>query len=110
MRRRQTRASPSGEGIARPRIDLSGSPPLGIRGSKSAPIKGRKRPEASAWEDDMLSIGNRIATIAAATLVGLMAAGWAHADEFMDKVKAEVQMFAGPQSDWRGPTEAPKPD
>jgi len=58
----------------------------------------------------MLSIGNRIATIAAATLVGLMAAGWAHADEFMDKVKAEVQMFAGPQSDWRGPTEAPKPD
>ncbi len=31
----------------------------------------------------------------------------ARADEFMDKIKAEVQMFAGPQSDWRGPTSAP---
>ena len=30
------------------------------------------------------------------------------ADEFMDKVKAEVVKFAGPQSDWRGPTAAPK--
>ena len=32
----------------------------------------------------------------------------AMADEFMDKVKAEVEKFAGPQSDWRGPTTAPK--
>jgi ribose transport system substrate-binding protein len=32
----------------------------------------------------------------------------AWADEFMDKVKAEVQTFAGPQSDWRGPTSAPQ--
>ena len=28
------------------------------------------------------------------------------ADEFMDQVRAEVVMFAGPQSDWRGPTSA----
>ena len=32
----------------------------------------------------------------------------AMADDFLDKVKAEVVMFAGPQSDWRGPTSAPK--
>lgn len=32
----------------------------------------------------------------------------AMADEFMDQVKAEVTKFAGPQSDWRGPTAAPK--
>jgi ribose transport system substrate-binding protein len=30
------------------------------------------------------------------------------ADAFMDEVKAEVEKFAGPQSDWRGPTSAPK--
>src|SRR5262245_145409 len=36
-------------------------------------------------------------------------AGPAVAEDFMDKVKAEVVMFAGPQSDWRGPTSAPKP-
>ena len=34
----------------------------------------------------------------------------AMADEFMDQVRAEVVMFAGPQSDWRGPTSAPKPE
>ena len=28
----------------------------------------------------------------------------------MDQVKAEVVRFAGPQSDWRGPTSAPKPE
>jgi ribose transport system substrate-binding protein len=32
----------------------------------------------------------------------------AKADAFMDEVKAEVEKFAGPQSDWRGPTTAPK--
>jgi len=32
----------------------------------------------------------------------------AMADEFMDQVQAEVTKFAGPQSDWRGPTAAPK--
>jgi ribose transport system substrate-binding protein len=37
-----------------------------------------------------------------------MAASPAFADEFMDKVKAEVETFAGAQSDWRGPTSAPK--
>ena len=36
--------------------------------------------------------------------------GSAMADEFMDQVKAEVVKFAGPQSDWRGPTASPKPD
>ena len=30
------------------------------------------------------------------------------ADEFMDQVKSEVEKFAGAQSDWRGPTTAPK--
>jgi ribose transport system substrate-binding protein len=42
-----------------------------------------------------------IATVAAMPLPAM-------ADEFMDQVKAEVTKFAGPQSDWRGPTAAPK--
>src|SRR5438445_12638716 len=46
--------------------------------------------------------------IAASAVIGL--AGTACADEFMDQVKAEVVKFAGPQSDWRGPTTSPKPD
>jgi len=37
-------------------------------------------------------------------------AGPARADAFMDQVKAEVTRYAGPQSDWRGPTSAPKPE
>ena len=37
-------------------------------------------------------------------------AGPARADAFMDQVKAEVVRYAGPQSDWRGPTSAPKPE
>jgi ribose transport system substrate-binding protein len=45
---------------------------------------------------------------AAAVLGAAFATPPAMADEFMDKVKAEVQTFAGPQSDWRGPTSAPK--
>lgn len=32
----------------------------------------------------------------------------AKADAFMDEVKAAVETVAGPQSDWRGPTSAPK--
>jgi ribose transport system substrate-binding protein len=32
----------------------------------------------------------------------------AQADDLMDQVKAEVQKYAGPQSDWRGPTSGPK--
>jgi ribose transport system substrate-binding protein len=34
----------------------------------------------------------------------------APADAFMDQVKQEVVRYAGPQSDWRGPTSAPKPE
>jgi ribose transport system substrate-binding protein len=46
--------------------------------------------------------------LAGAAAFMLMAAGPTLADPFMDEVKAEVQTFAGPQSDWRGPTSAPK--
>ena len=42
--------------------------------------------------------------------VGALFAGAARVDQSMDQVKAEVVKFAGPQSDWRGPTSAPKPD
>lgn len=45
---------------------------------------------------------------AAFALGTVLAALPAAADEFMDKVKAEVQVFAGAQSDWRGPTASPK--
>ena len=51
--------------------------------------------------------------LAAAAVAGglmLMTQAPAFADDFMDQVKAEVVKFAGPQSDWRGPTSAPKPD
>ena len=34
----------------------------------------------------------------------------AQSDAFMDEVHAEVEMYAGAQSDWRGPTAAPKPE
>jgi hypothetical protein len=55
-----------------------------------------------------------VSLIAAATLAAglcaLDAPAPARADAFMDGVKAEVVKFAGPQSDWRGPTSAPKPD
>ena len=46
----------------------------------------------------------------AAALIALAAAPAARADAFMDQVKAEVVRYAGPQSDWRGPTSAPKPE
>src|SRR5262249_15829267 len=54
-------------------------------------------------------------TMLGAALIGgaLLAAAAqpaARADAFMDQVKAEAGRFAGPQSDWRGPTTAPKPD
>jgi ribose transport system substrate-binding protein len=39
-------------------------------------------------------------------LLGMV--GGASADAFMDEVKAEVQKYAGAQSDWRGPTSSPK--
>jgi ribose transport system substrate-binding protein len=43
--------------------------------------------------------------IAAALAVGPAAA---RADAFMDQVKAEVIRYAGPQTEWRGPTSGPK--
>src|SRR5689334_14653759 len=46
---------------------------------------------------------------AALGALSMLAAVPAMADDFMDQVKAEVQKFAGPQSDWRGPTQSPKP-
>ena len=46
----------------------------------------------------------------AAAAIALAVAGSAWADAFLDQVKAEVIKFAGPQSDWRGPTVSPKPD
>jgi ribose transport system substrate-binding protein len=56
----------------------------------------------------MLAI--RLSSAFACAAAGVfMIVGPAAGDDFMDKVKAEVVMFAGPQSDWRGPTSAPKP-
>ncbi|MBV9243306.1 MAG: substrate-binding domain-containing protein [Methylobacteriaceae bacterium] len=50
----------------------------------------------------------------AASLLGagylMLPAAGARADGFMDEVNAEVVKYAGPQSDWRGPTSSPKPD
>ena len=46
---------------------------------------------------------------AAAGIFVLGAASPVFANSFMDQVKAEVQLFAGPQTEWRGPTSAPKP-
>ncbi len=55
-------------------------------------------------------LANRLCQAFAIAAAGaFMIIGPAAADDFMDKVKAEVVMFAGPQSDWRGPTSAPKP-
>jgi ribose transport system substrate-binding protein len=45
-----------------------------------------------------------LAVVAGVSLAGLPA----KADAFMDEVKAEVEKYAGAQSDWRGPTTAPK--
>lgn len=49
-----------------------------------------------------------LALSVAAAICG--AAGQARADAFMDQVKQEVIRYAGPQSDWRGPTSAPAPE
>ncbi|MGF1624701.1 MAG: substrate-binding domain-containing protein [Alphaproteobacteria bacterium] len=43
---------------------------------------------------------------AAAAALGLTSAAWAQ-DAFMDEVAEAVVRYAGPQSDWRGPTESP---
>jgi len=61
-------------------------------------VKGR--------EETMLKMSLRAALAAAAGT--FLFAATASSDPFMDEVKAEVQKFAGPQSDWRGPTAAPK--
>src|SRR5687767_3326867 len=58
----------------------------------------------------MRTLTNALLTMAGAAFTAFLLAVPAQADEFMDKVKAEVEMFAGPQSDWRGPTSAPKPE
>src|ERR1700678_2554135 len=52
------------------------------------------------------------AAVSALVSVTLLAtfAGPARADAFMDQVRAEVLRYAGPQSDWRGPTSSPKPE
>jgi ribose transport system substrate-binding protein len=46
----------------------------------------------------------------AAALTAMATAPPVRADAFMDQVRAEVVRYAGPQSDWRGPTSAPKPE
>jgi ribose transport system substrate-binding protein len=45
----------------------------------------------------------------AVTIAAAFGATGARADAFMDQVRQEVVKYAGPQSDWRGPTSAPKP-
>lgn len=42
-----------------------------------------------------------------AALIGLPSAGMAQDSAFMDDVAEAVVRYAGPQSDWRGPTESP---
>jgi ribose transport system substrate-binding protein len=58
---------------------------------------------------ELRSIGFAIG-LSLGTAMAAFAVAPAAADEFMDKVKGEVVMFAGPQSDWRGPTSSPRPD
>ena len=50
--------------------------------------------------------------LSAAIVAGfwLSLSGPAWADPFMDQVRAELARYAGPQTDWRGPTAAPKPE
>src|SRR5579884_3242357 len=54
--------------------------------------------------------GSAAALALAAAFLGAAAIPAARADAFMDQVAAEVVKYAGPQSDWRGPTSSPKPD
>jgi ribose transport system substrate-binding protein len=46
-----------------------------------------------------------LAAVAASAMITSLPA---IADEFMDQVAKDVEIYAGPQSDWRGPTAAPK--
>jgi ribose transport system substrate-binding protein len=57
---------------------------------------------ACAWTAAACAIGTG--------LVMISAAPEGRADAFMDQVNAEVVKYAGPQSDWNGPTSSPKPD
>ena len=62
---------------------------------------------SSTWEDAMRT--RRLwAAAAASGLLTMSGASIARADAFMDQVNAEVLKYAGPQSDWRGPTSSPK--
>lgn len=49
----------------------------------------------------------RIPAFGAAALVGLASLAAAQDSAFMDEVAEAVVRYAGPQSDWRGPTESP---
>src|ERR1700690_4054993 len=54
--------------------------------------------------------GGRVMRAAAlAAALAMLGPASAQADAFMNQVHQEVVRFAGPQSDWRGPTSAPKP-
>ncbi len=48
-----------------------------------------------------------IPVVGAAALAGLSAVATAQDAAFMEEVSANVVRYAGPQSDWRGPTESP---
>ena len=47
-------------------------------------------------------------TAVAGVLIGLSSPS-AFADDIVDQAKADLVVYAGPQSDWRGPTSSPKP-
>jgi len=49
----------------------------------------------------------RIPAFGAAALVGLASLAAAQDSAFMDEVAEAVVRYAGPQSDWRGPTTSP---
>ncbi|HTW26737.1 MAG TPA: substrate-binding domain-containing protein [Acetobacteraceae bacterium] len=56
--------------------------------------------------------GLRRAALAAAVIIVSVAGTMlsARADAFMDQVKAELLRYTGPQTQWDGPTSAPKPE
>jgi ribose transport system substrate-binding protein len=56
----------------------------------------------------------KLRSAAAGAVAGALAFGasltMAHADAFLDEVKANVELLANPQTAWQGPTATPKPD
>lgn len=56
----------------------------------------------------------KLRSVAACAVAGALAFGasltMAHADAFLDEVKANVELLANPQTAWQGPTATPKPD